>query len=282
MRIVVTGAGGQLGKEIINWPNKESSIEIIGLTRAELDIINKDRCVNVLESLKPDIIIHCAAYTAVDQAESDSGNAFLVNRDGTRNVAIAAQRIGCKLCYISTDYVFDGRGVVPYNTDSSTNPQTIYGKSKLAGELAVRELVERYYIVRTSWVFGKYGANFVETMLRISAEKDSIKVVSDQIGAPTYTFDLAEFLLKLVESESYGTFHVSNAGVCSWYEFAKTIFEYSGAKISVFPCSTEEFPRPAPRPLYSVMSPKSIEGAGLSKLRPWQEALQHYLNQRID
>jgi dTDP-4-dehydrorhamnose reductase len=232
-----------------------------------------------LEHIQPDVVIHCAAYTAVDKAESEPYAAFAVNGLGTRNVAEAAKAVGAKLCYISTDYVFDGIGNEPYTTELQTNPQSVYGKSKLAGELAVQELVDRHFIVRTSWVFGSYGNNFVKTMLKIGAEKQQIQVVNDQIGAPTYTYDLANLLLQLVKTERYGSYHASNSGSCSWYEFAKTIFQYAEMPVEVVPCSTEQFPRPAKRPAYSVLSHQAIRSAGFPPMRAWQDALRHYLKQ---
>ncbi|MBW7460187.1 dTDP-4-dehydrorhamnose reductase, partial [Paenibacillus sepulcri] len=226
---------------------------------------------------QPDAVIHCAAYTAVDKAESEPDEAFRVNAAGTRNLAIASREIGAKLCYISTDYVFDGTSVIPYNEIDNTNPRTVYGKSKLAGEQAVTSLHDRYFIVRTSWVYGKYGNNFVKTMLKLGSEKDLLKVVHDQIGSPTYTLDLAHFLLELVRTECYGIYHASNTGICSWFDFAAAIFEESGSAIKLEPCTTEDFPRPAPRPAYSVMDHSSIRVNGLTDLRPWREALIHFL-----
>lgn len=277
MRIAITGASGQLGMELVQYNSSQAGLELIGLTRLELDITDKSKCINLLEILKPNAIIHCAAYTAVDKAETDEEVAYSVNRDGTYNLAVAAEKIKAKFCYISTDYVFDGESSDPYSVDSPTNPQTVYGKSKLEGEEIVRKLVDQHFIVRTSWVFGKYGSNFVKTMLRLSSEKDTVRVVSDQIGSPTYTYDLAELLLKLVKTENYGTYHVSNSGTCSWYEFAKTIYQYKGIEKQVIPSLSSDFPRPAPRPAYSVLSQDKIEEIGLLKLRSWQEALRHYL-----
>jgi dTDP-4-dehydrorhamnose reductase len=278
MRIAITGAGGQLGMELVQYIGKQAGIELIGLTRLELDITNKSMCTQMFAILKPDVIIHCAAYTAVDKAETDEQAAFSVNRDGTYNVAEAAEKIKAKLCYISTDYVFDGRGSEPYSVDAPTHPQTVYGKSKLAGEEAVRDLVEQHFIVRTSWVFGKHGSNFVKTMLRLGSEREAVTVVSDQLGSPTYTYDLAKLLLNLVETDHYGTYHVSNSGICSWYEFAKAVFRYKGLKTEVIPCASSEFLNSAPRPAYSVLSHDSLKASGLPSLRPWQEALQHFLN----
>lgn len=275
IKIVVTGANGQLGRELTQWTTEAA--EIVGLTRDELDITSLSACRSLFTMHCPDAIIHCAAYTAVDKAEHEQDNAFRVNAAATRNVAVAAREVGAKLCYISTDYVFDGKGNKPYREYDLTNPLTVYGKSKLAGEQALQALHDRFFIVRTSWVYGKYGNNFVKTMLKIAGERNQVKVVADQIGSPTYTHDLAAFLLELVETDYYGIFHASNSGSCSWFEFAKAIFEENGINMLVEPCTTEDFPRPAPRPAYSVMDQSSIRINGLRALRPWREALRDYL-----
>jgi dTDP-4-dehydrorhamnose reductase len=276
MKILVTGANGQLGRELVLLPAPRDT-EIIGFGREELDITDLEQCRSVLRSHKPDAVIHCAAYTKVDQAESEPDEAYRVNAYGTRNAALAAEEVGAKFVYISTDYVFDGRADKPYREYDRTDPQTIYGRSKLAGEQLVQSLSSRYFIVRTSWVYGKHGANFVKTMLKLAEERDRLKVVHDQIGSPTYTLDLARFLLELVKTDYYGIYHASNSGICSWYEFARAIFEEEGLNVQVEPCTTAEFPRPAPRPAYSVLDHGAIRAHGFEPLRPWREALRHYL-----
>lgn len=275
-RVLVTGGNGQLGRELANL--SLPGFDIRGCGRDALDITDLEQCRAVFTSHNPHIVIHCAAYTAVDKAESEPDEAFRVNAVGTRNVAVAAREVGAKLCYISTDYVFDGTGNTPFNEIDRTNPKTVYGKSKLAGEQAVASLHDRFFIVRTSWVYGKYGNNFVQTMLKLASERDSLKIVHDQIGSPTYTLDLALFLLELTQTDYYGIYHASNTGTCSWFEFAQAIFEESGlTKIQLEPCTTEEFPRPAPRPAYSVMDHSAIRTNGLQELRHWRDALIHYL-----
>ncbi|WP_308639958.1 dTDP-4-dehydrorhamnose reductase [Paenibacillus silvisoli] len=277
MSILVTGAGGQLGKELAHLEVRPG-MRMIGLGRSELDITSLEQCRAAMEAHRPDAVIHCAAYTAVDKAESDADEAYRINAMGTRNVALAASACGAKLCYVSTDYVFDGKGGRPYEVEDQTNPQTVYGQTKLAGEQEVRALVESYFIVRTSWVYGPYGANFVKTILKLAGERDRLAVVSDQIGSPTYTLDLAEFLVRLVQTADYGVYHASNTGSCSWHEFAEAIVQEAGlTKVTVDPCSTAEFPRPAARPAYSVMSHAAIERARLEDLRPWRDALRAYL-----
>ncbi|MFF2480865.1 dTDP-4-dehydrorhamnose reductase [Paenibacillus sp. NPDC058071] len=277
LKIAVTGANGQLGKELAEWNTENLNIEIIGFGRDTLNVTDLENCRVVLAQHRPDVVIHCAAYTAVDQAESEADTAFLVNYSGTRNIAIATREIGAKLCYISTDYVFDGKSSIPYNEYDLTNPQTVYGKSKLAGENSVQTLHDKFFIVRTSWVFGKYGNNFVKTMIKLGSERDQISVVADQLGSPTYTYDLAQFLLELVQTEYYGIYHASNSEVCSWFDFANEIFQLSELNPQVIPCTTEEFPRPAPRPAFSVMDHTAIRIHGLQTLRTWREALKHFM-----
>lgn len=278
MKLFVTGAGGQLGKELMLL-DAPPHIQIHGAGRDQLDITDAEQCRQLLASYTPDAVLHCAAYTAVDKAESEPDAAYLVNQIGTRNVALAAKACGAKLCYISTDYVFDGQGNVPYEEHDAVNPQTVYGKSKLAGEQEVQSIMDRAYIVRTSWVFGQYGSNFVRTILKLASERGELQVVSDQIGSPTYTLDLARFLIELVQTEYYGIYHASNQGACSWYDFAKEIVHESGMHtVKLHPCATSAFPRPAARPAYSVMRHGAIEKHGLTDLRPWQEALHHYIN----
>jgi len=278
MRILVTGANGQLGRELVEL-QAPRDMEIIGLDRKKLDITDLAQCRNVFQTYKPDAVIHCAAYTKVDQAESEPDEAYRVNAYGTRNAALAAQEFGAKFVYVSTDYVFDGRADKPYREYDRTDPQTVYGQSKLAGEQLVQSLTSRYFIVRTSWVYGKYGANFVKTMLKLAEERDRLKVVHDQIGSPTYTLDLARFLLELVRTDYFGIYHASNSGICSWYEFAKAIFEERGLNVQVEPCTTEEFPRPAPRPAWSVLDQGAIRAHGFKPIRPWREALRSFLQQ---
>ncbi|AZN39471.1 dTDP-4-dehydrorhamnose reductase [Paenibacillus albus] len=280
MKLFVTGAGGQLGKELMQL-ELPPHIQIFGAGRDQLDITNAEQCRQVLAAYAPDAVLHCAAYTAVDKAESEPAAAFLVNEEGTRNIALAAAACGAKLCYISTDYVFDGGASEPYEEHDSVNPQTVYGRSKLAGEQAVQSILDRFFIVRTSWVFGKYGNNFVRTIVKLASERSELQVVSDQIGSPTYTLDLARFLVELVQTEHYGIYHASNQGICSWYDFAQAILSESGLDaVKLVPCATSAFPRPAARPAYSVMSHSAIKRNGLTDLRPWQEALVHYLNDK--
>lgn len=283
MRVLVTGASGQLGKDVVALFQQKGH-QVMGCSHSELDITNLEQCQQVINGFQPDSIIHCAAYTAVDAAETDIDGAYKVNAAGTRNVAVAAEKAGAKMVYISTDYVFNGRSSVPYQEYDNTDPQSIYGKSKRAGEVLTQSLSSRYFIVRTSWVYGLHGNNFVKTMLRLGQEKPQLQVVHDQKGSPTYTVDLARFLEELVQTEKYGVYHASNSGDCTWFEFTQAIFEEAKElgfmiKAQVEPCTTEQFPRPAPRPANSVIDHLSIRTNGLTDLRPWREGLVDFLKQ---
>lgn len=286
-RIMVTGAAGQLGYDVVKTLEADGH-HVLGCDRDQMDITNQQQCTDQINAYQPDVIIHCAAYTAVDQAESDIDTAFSINAVGTRNITVAAESVKAKLVYISTDYVFDGMGNSPYQEYDETNPQSVYGKSKLAGERLVQSLSTRWFIIRTSWVFGSHGHNFVKTMLDLMEMRPKLQVVHDQQGSPTYTVDLARLIAELAVSEKYGIYHASNAGSCTWFEFAQAIAE-EGTKHGTFqaavqiaeivPCTTTEFPRPAPRPAYSVMDHIGIRTNGLQAMRPWREALIAFLHE---
>lgn len=277
--IMVTGAGGQLGQELVALLRSEG-FHVQGVTRAELDITDSEAVSRYIRQLRPEAVVHAAAYTQVDRAEVEEDEAFRCNALGTRNVAVAAEQIGARLVYISTDYVYSGDGDTPYNEWSDTGPINVYGRSKLAGEQFVRELHRRFFIVRTSWVYGPYGPNFVKTMLRLGTENKEVRVVDDQRGAPTYTLDLSRAVIALLHTERYGVYHVSNSGQCSWYEFACEIFKQAGMEVKVTPILTSEMPRPAARPRYSVLEPMMLRLNGLPLLPPWQQSLHHYLQGR--
>lgn len=284
MRVLITGASGQLGQDTVAVLERKGHT-VMGCGRSELDITDLEQCKQVMASFQPDAVIHCAAYTAVDAAETDVDGAYLVNATGSRNLAVAAEAVQAKLIYISTDYVFDGQGTAPYHEYDNTDPQGIYGKSKRAGEVLTQTLSSRYFIVRTSWVYGMHGNNFVKTMLKLGQEKPQLKVVDDQKGSPTYTVDLAEFLSELMLTEKYGIYHASNSGACTWYEFTESIFAQAAEVLGVSflaklePCTTAEFPRPAPRPANSVMEHLSIRTNGFTDIRPWQEGLHAFLQE---
>lgn len=282
MKVLVTGSAGQLGQDLVLLLQRQGH-EVLGCDRQEMDITNLEQCMEIIGGFGPDAVIHCAAHTAVDAAETDVDAAYLINATGSRNVALAAERAGAKLVYISTDYVFDGMGTKPYHEYDNTDPQSIYGKSKRAGEILVQSLSSKFFIVRTSWVYGKYGNNFVKTMLKLGQEKPLLQVVNDQKGSPTYTVDLARFLLELIQTEKYGVYHASNSEACTWYEFTQAIFaeaeDILGLKFTakLEPCGTEQFPRPAPRPRYSVMEHLSIRTNGFEDIRSWREGLRDFL-----
>lgn len=281
MKILVTGASGQLGYDVCQ-ELEHRGIEYLGTASADMDITDREAVWRVITEYHPDAVIHCAAYTAVDRAEEEPERAFEVNGQGTRNLAEACGETGAKLLYISTDYVFSGEGTQPYEVDDATGPLNIYGKSKLAGELAVKESLEQYFIVRTSWVFGLHGNNFVKTMLRLSETRPAVQVVKDQIGSPTYTMDLAPLLCDMVLTEKYGTYHATNEGICSWSEFAKAVFLESGRQTVVEEIPSAEYTSAkAVRPLNSRLSKRSLKEAGLTKLPHWRDALIRYLSSAL-
>ncbi len=277
MKIMVTGANGQLGQELVKQLSN-SQHKLYAYTKQELDITNIEQVITICSNVLPDIIINAAAYTNVDGAETNRELAFQVNATGQRNLAVAAEKIGAKICYISTDYVFNGQADSPYNEYMNVEPLGVYGQSKYAGEFLTQTLSTKYFIVRTAWVYGEFGPNFVKTMLKLADEKTEIGVVHDQIGSPTYTVDLAEFLIKLVETEKYGIYHCTNSGTCSWCEFAKEIFSIANKHVMVNPLTSEQFPRPAKRPAYSVLGDLALKVNGFTPRRHWKEALYEYIN----
>ena len=279
--VLVTGAEGQLGSDLVLLLVL-SGYKVFGMGKSELDITNEEEVNKVVSFLKPEIIIHCAAYTQVDKAESDSDTVFLINGIGTRNIAIAAESNHSKLIYISTDYVFDGCSTTAYHEFSPVSPINIYGTSKLAGEMMVRDFHSKFFIVRTSWVFGVNGNNFVKTMLQLSKEREQLKVVHDQIGCPTYTVDLSKCIIQLMETNKYGIYHVSNSGSCSWFDFAKEIFKQTKIPIKLEPCTTDEFPRPAKRPKYSILDHMGLRINHFEPMPHWKSALTRFLLQLKD
>lgn len=278
MRILVTGASGQLGYDVERELERRG-IEHLGTSSRELDITDREAVEHLMQSYRPDAVIHCAAYTKVDLAEDEPERCWAVNADGTRNMAAACRKTGAKLLYISTDYVFPGTGERSYETGDPTGPVNTYGRSKLAGELAVQSLLEKYFIVRISWVFGKNGNNFVKTMLRLAETKAELSVVCDQIGSPTYTADLAPLLCDMVQTERYGVYHATNEGTCAWSEFAEAIFELAGRQVVVHPIPTSAYPTRAARPLNSRMSKERLRDNGFQALLEWKDALARYLKE---
>lgn len=278
MRILVTGASGQLGYDVERELERRG-IEHLGTSSRELDITDREAVERLMAAYRPDAAIHCAAYTKVDLAEDEPERCWAVNADGTRNLAAACREIGAKMLYISTDYVFPGTGEQLRRTDDPVSPVNTYGRSKLAGELAVQSLLEKYFIVRISWVFGKNGNNFVKTMLRLAETKAELSVVCDQIGSPTYTADLAPLLCDMVQTERYGVYHATNEGTCAWSEFAEAIFELAGRQVVVHPIPTSAYPTRAARPLNSRMSKECLHSNGFQELPEWKNALARYLKE---
>ncbi|CAI3633767.1 dTDP-4-dehydrorhamnose reductase [Clostridium neonatale] len=276
--ILVTGVNGQLGYDVVKVLN-ERNIECLGIDKDELDITDENAVDKYIVDLKPECVVHCAAYTAVDRAEDEEEICRKVNVDGTENIAKACKEIDAKMIYISTDYVFDGKGDEPFEVDGHIEPHSVYGKTKYEGELKVQEILDKYFIVRISWVFGINGNNFIKTMLRLGKEKESINVVCDQIGSPTYTADLAPLLCDMAVSEKYGVYHATNEGFCSWAEFAQEIMDVAGLKAKINPIPTSEYPAKAERPFNSRMSKKSLVDNGFKVLPTWKEALDKYLNE---
>lgn len=274
--ILVTGANGQLGTEVCHFL-AEKKIDFVGVTREILDVTNKSEVLDYVMKLQPSVIYHCAAYTAVDKAEDEGKEMnYLVNVEGTRNIALAAKAVDATLVYISTDYVFDGTSETAYEPGDKTNPQTEYGKAKLAGEQLIQTTLEKYYIIRTSWVFGQYGANFVYTMKKLAKTRDTLTIVSDQFGRPTWTRTLAEFMGFVIENEAiYGIYHLSNEGTCSWYEFAQEILK-NHKEVTVLPVTSAEFPQKAKRPKNSVMSLNKVKDLDF-KIPTWRQALMQFL-----
>ncbi len=278
MKVLVTGVKGQLGFDICRILTARG-IDHCGADIEEFDITDAEATTRFITECNPDAIIHCSAFTAVDKAEDNEALCHKVNAEGPLNIALAAKHIGAKMMYISTDYVFPGTGETFYTPDDATGPLSVYGKTKLAGELAVKETLDEYFIVRISWVFGINGGNFVRTMLRLAETKTDLNVVSDQIGSPTYTHDLSKLLCDMIVTERYGTYHATNEGICSWAEFAAEIMRAAGKSTVIHPIPSSEYPARAPRPLNSRMSKDKLEAAGFSRLPHWKDALARYLEE---
>lgn len=276
--ILVTGSNGQLGYDVVR-ELKRRNLEVIGTTRDDFDITNKKEVENYILKYKPECIIHCAAYTAVDNAENQRDICFGVNVIGTENIALVCKKLGSKMIYISTDYVFDGKGNKPYEINDAINPVNFYGKTKYLGEEKVKESLDKYFIVRISWVFGINGKNFVKTMMELGKKRKSIDVVCDQIGSPTYTVDLAQLLCDMALSEKYGTYHATNEGICSWAEFAEEIMKQSNIDCIINEILSSDYKSQAKRPLNSRMSKKSLIDNQFNKMPNWKHAINRFLNE---
>ena len=293
MKVFVTGVGGQLGHDVINELTSRGyeaigsdvvDMVLSGVPYVALDITDKIEVERVIAEIRPDAIIHCAAWTAVDAAEDADKQEKVkaINGDGTQNIANAAKIVDAKMIYISTDYVFDGQGTVPWEPDCKEYaPLNVYGQTKLGGELAVSSTLEKYFIVRIAWVFGLNGGNFIKTMLQVGKNHPQVRVVNDQIGTPTYTYDLARLLVDMIESEKYGYYHATNeGGYISWYDFTKEIYRQAGMDTQVLPVTTEEYGlSKAARPFNSRLDKKKLTDNGFVPLPDWKDALQRYLQE---
>lgn len=278
--ILVTGAKGQLGFDVVKELNKRGYYPI-GIDRDKMDLVNNEEVQRVLTELNPKAIIHCGAYTAVDKAEEESGTCFQINAEATKVIAEYAKQQNIKLIYISTDYVFDGTKVGEYVETDSPNPVNVYGASKLKGEQYVQQLLEKYFIIRISWVFGINGENFIKSIIRLSESRDKLHIISDQIGSPTATADLAPLLITMLETEKYGIYHVTNEGFCSWFEFAQEIFLRNKIEIQAYPIDSSMYPVKAKRPMNSKMSKNKLVKSGFSKLPTWKESLKNYCKELL-
>lgn len=301
MKVLVTGVAGQLGHDVMNelakrgydgigtdiadsYSGVQDNTAIVGMPYVRLDITDAESVEKTIKEIKPDVVVHCAAWTAVDAAEDEENRdkVFAVNVEGTKNIARICKEIDAKMVYTSTDYVFDGQGTEPWKPDCKEYaPLNIYGQSKLDGELAVSEILDKYFIVRIAWVFGTNGNNFIKTMLKVGKKFDTLRVVNDQIGTPTYTYDLARLLVDMIETDKYGYYHATNeGGYISWYDFACEIFRQAGYSTNVNPVTTEEYGiSKAKRPFNSRLDKTKLVENGFTPLPDWQDALKRYLDE---
>ena len=276
MKVLVTGVNGQLGYELVKELNNKGYTDILAVDKDEMDITNKDMVNKVIKNYHPDVIFHCAAWTAVDKAEDEKEACYNVNVNGTKYISEAAKERDAKLIYISTDYVFDGTKEGLYEIDDEVNPKSVYGETKYEGEQLVRQNVLKHFIVRISWVFGINGNNFIKTMLKLAETRNELTVVADQFGSPTYTVDLAKLLVEMSETEKYGTYHANNEGYCNWAEFAEYIFKVNNKEVNVKHITSEEYPQKAYRPRNSKLSTQSLDDNGFNRLPSWEDAVERY------
>lgn len=278
MRVLLTGVSGQLGHDAAECLERTGAA-FLGVSSKELDVTDREAVLRLFAAFRPDAALHCAAWTKVDQAEDEAAQCLRVNANGTRNLAEACRESGAKLLYVSTDYVFPGTGTRPWEVDDAPGPLNVYGRSKLEGERAVRELLDRYFIVRTSWVMGAHGQNFIKTMLRLAREHRTLRVVDDQIGSPTFTADLAPLLCGMLETERFGVYHATNEGYCSWAELAERCFRLAGRDVRVERIKTEDYPARAVRPKNSRLSKRSLDEGGFARLPDWESSLARLLKE---
>jgi len=278
MKVLVTGSAGQLGHDVVELL-EQRGVPCRGADLNDFDLTDGEAVMSFVRAYAPDVIVHCAAYTAVDRAESEPETCIRVNGMGTMHLVRAALAVDAKLLFLSTDYVFPGTGTEPWTEDAPCGARNVYGLSKVQGETAVRSLMTRFFILRTSWVFGVHGNNFVRTMLRLGAEREELRVVDDQIGSPTYTRDLARVICDLIPTEKYGIYHVRNEGFLSWAEFARMIMNARGLPCRIVPVSSEEYPTAARRPLNSRLSAEKLTAAGIAPMPPVEDALKRFLQE---
>ena len=277
MKVLVTGVKGQLGYDVVNELEKRG-LAAVGVDIEEMDITDAQSVDSVIREAAPDAVIHCAAYTAVDAAEDNVDVCRKVNAEGTANIARVCKDLNIKMMYISTDYVFDGQGERPWEPDDERNPLNVYGQTKYEGEAAVTDALDKYFIVRIAWVFGVNGKNFIKAILNKAQTVDTLTVVNDQFGSPTYTYDLARLLVDMIQTDKYGFYHATNEGICTWYDFASEIIRQAGLETKVLPVSAAQYPAKAKRPTNSRMSKEKLTENGFDKLPTWQDALSRYLD----
>ena len=280
MKVLVTGVKGQLGFDVCRELDKRS-IENKGIDRDDCDITDEQAVLSYIKNYAPDVVVHCAAYTAVDRAEDEKEICYNVNVKGTEYIARACKEIDAKMVYISTDYVFEGTGDKAYEVQDNTAPDNTYGITKYQGEEAVRKILSKYFIIRISWVFGINGNNFINTMMKLGESRSELNVVADQIGSPTYTYDTAPLICDMIATDKYGIYHATNEGYCSWADLAEYIFSVTGQKVLVHHIKSEEYPTKASRPKNSRLSKASLDNAGFKRLPDWQDAVKRYINEKL-
>jgi len=279
MKILITGAKGMLGSDLMKVLSR--NYQTVGIDKEDGDITKKDEIIKVISDANPSLVIHTAAYTDVDGCEGDPDLAYKVNVIGTQNICLACQKVGAAVMYLSTDFVFDGNKKTPYIEFDQPNPINIYGKSKLAGEQYVQSLLHKFFVVRTAWLFGKKGKSFVKTILKLAKRKKELKIVNDQIGSPTHTLDLIHQLIPLLNTDSYGIYHITNKGSCSWYEFAQEILKCGKIKeVEIKPIFSYQLNRPAKRPAFSVLRNYCLELTVGDTMRSWEDALKRYMGSK--
>lgn len=280
MKVLVTGVKGQLGFDVCRELDKRN-IENKGIDRDDCDITDEQAVLSYIKNYAPDVVVHCAAYTAVDRAEDEKEICYNVNVKGTEYIARACKEIDAKMVYISTDYVFEGVGYAAYEVDDKTSPDNTYGLTKYQGEEVVRNIVDKYFIIRISWAFGINGSNFINTMMKLGETHRELNVVADQIGSPTFTYDLAPLICDMIATDKYGIYHATNEGYCSWADLAEYIFSVTGQNVLVHHIKSEEYPTKASRPKNSRLSKASLDNAGFKRLPDWQDAVERYINEKL-